>query len=521
MEYECTEENIQKYFNYKMINDPIYGCIGLSELEVALLDTKAMQRLRHIKQMGFSEYIFPGGEHTRFTHSLGVLYIMGRMCEVLYRNGDIEPEDVRKMRVAALLHDVGHYPYSHLGEIVYSFIDQEEAALIQSDELSLNLLCRIANHKKRKLVDHEHLGATVIENDPQISELLYQAEIDPHEIGGIITGKIPVQEDQKDIEDNRALYVQMMHSSLDADRFDYLMRDSTQAGVSFGKIEMDYIINSLKKVKYTYRQGGTGKTYSVPSLAVSTKAQSAVEHFLMGRYFHYSRTVSHKSAIAFEAAAKLLMYRTINAGYLPAYVKNYKSVVDTIGTEKFYLFTDEQVWNSMNRYANESCEPIVKMLWETVGYRKKPASIKEIKNIIPKDDSVTEKKSSQDLKYEKTGEVIQQHWKAIAETVGIDSERIGYVEHSVNLEVLPKVVNPKKYGDYSEEVLRDAVKLVNKEGKVSLLFSDETSLINKMVGYLSKSTYIFAIGISDTDIIQKMKEELKKRIKSAVDEEME
>lgn len=98
MDYECTDENIQIYFNYKMINDPIYGCIGLSELEVALLDTKAMQRLRHIKQMGFSEYIFPGGEHTRFTHSLGVLYIMRRMCEVLYRNGDIKPEDVRKMR---------------------------------------------------------------------------------------------------------------------------------------------------------------------------------------------------------------------------------------------------------------------------------------------------------------------------------------------------------------------------------------------------------------------------------------
>ena len=517
MDYECTDENIQIYFNYKMINDPIYGCIGLSELEVALLDTKAMQRLRHIKQMGFSEYIFPGGEHTRFTHSLGVLYIMGRMCEVLYRNGDIKPEDVRKMRVAALLHDVGHYPYSHLGEIVYSFIDQEEAgALIQSEELPLNLLCRIANHKKRKLVDHEHLGAAVIENDPQILNLLHSAEIDPHEIGEIITGKITVGEN---IEDNRALYVQMMHSSLDADRFDYLMRDSTQAGVSFGKIEMDYIINSLKKVKYTYRQGG--KQYSAPSLAVNTKAQSAVEHFLMGRYFHYSRTVSHKSAIAFEAAAKLLMYRTINAGYLSDCVKNYQSVVATIGTEEFYLFTDEQIWNSMNRFANKSEEPIVNALWETVGYRKKPASIEEIKNIISKDVLLTEKKSHRDLRYEKTGEVIQQKWREMAETAGVDPECVGYVEHAVNLEVLPKAVIPEKYNEYAEEILRDAVKLVNKEGKVTLLFSDETSLINKMVGYLSKSTYIFAIGISDNEIVQKIKNLLKENIKKAIEEETE
>lgn len=91
---------------------------------------------------------------------------------------------------------------------------------------------------------------------------------------------------------------------------------------------------------------------------MNTKAQSAVEHFLMGRYFHYSRTVSHKSAIAFEAAAKLLMYRTINAGYLPNCVKNYQNVVTAIGTEAFYLFTDEQIWNSMNRFANKSEEPI-------------------------------------------------------------------------------------------------------------------------------------------------------------------
>lgn len=72
-------------FNYKIINDPIYGCISLSETEVQLLDTRAMQRLRRIRQMGFASYVFPSGEHSRFVHSLGVLCIMGKMCEHLYR----------------------------------------------------------------------------------------------------------------------------------------------------------------------------------------------------------------------------------------------------------------------------------------------------------------------------------------------------------------------------------------------------------------------------------------------------
>ena len=516
MEYECTEDNIRTYFNYKLINDPIYGCMGLSDLEVKLLDTKAMQRLRHIKQMGFSEYIFPGGEHTRFTHSLGVLYIMGRMCDVLYRNGDIKPEDVRKMRVAALLHDVGHYPFSHLGEIVYSFIDQEEAGSLIRGAEPLNLLCRIANHKKRKPVDHEHLGAAVIERDPQIRELLEHAGINPVEIGEIITGKIVVGED---IGDNRALYVQMMHSSLDADRFDYLMRDSTQAGVSFGKIELDYIINSIRKVEYKYKHGD--KQYKAQSLAVNAKAQSAVEHFLMGRYFHYSRTVSHKAAIAFDAAAKTLMYRMITESHLHDNAKNYSSLLSLIGSDDFYQFTDEQIWNSMNKYAIQSDAPAVKDLWDTVGYRKKPASIEEIKIIVSKDRAVTEKKSHRDYKYEKTGEVIQGNWKNMAENMGIDSECIGYVEHTVNLEVLPKVVVPERYTDYAEEILRDAIKLVNKDGKVSLLALDETSLINKMVGYLSKSTYIFLVGVSDKELIQRMKSLLRDKVKKAVDEETE
>ena len=158
-----TSDLYSSEFNYKIINDPIYGCISLSKTEVRLLDTRAMQRLRRIKQMGFASYVFPSGEHSRFVHSLGVLCIMGKMCEHLYRLYGVPQEngisfgidDAKKVRIAALLHDVGHFPFSHLSECVYSYIDNVKATDDMVEGLepvadNSQLLCDIANFKKRK-----------------------------------------------------------------------------------------------------------------------------------------------------------------------------------------------------------------------------------------------------------------------------------------------------------------------------------------------------------------------------------
>lgn len=237
-------------FNYKIINDPIYGCINLSKAEVQLLDTRAMQRLRRIRQMGFASYVFPSGEHSRFVHSLGVLCIMGKMCEHLYRQyGQNEGstihftiEDVRKVRIAALLHDVGHFPFSHLIECVYSYINNIKTTDKMVEGLdapagdNTSLLCDIANFKKRKAKDHEHMGAEVVQKDPEIVAILKSIGVSPEEIGQIIIGDTQA----------KPVYAQLLHSSLDADRLDYLLRDSKQAGVSFGNVELEYILRQLR-----------------------------------------------------------------------------------------------------------------------------------------------------------------------------------------------------------------------------------------------------------------------------------
>lgn len=105
----------------KYINDPVYGGILLTQIELDLIALPIFQRLRGLRQLARVNYVFPGAEHSRFVHSLGVLYIMGLMTDHLLKQDAITEDDAVKMRVAALLHDIGHYPLSHLGESVYGY----------------------------------------------------------------------------------------------------------------------------------------------------------------------------------------------------------------------------------------------------------------------------------------------------------------------------------------------------------------------------------------------------------------
>ena len=105
----------------KYINDPVYGGIGITQIELELIDTPIFQRLRGLRQLARINFVFPGAEHSRYVHSLGVLYIMGLMTEHLLKQKMLNENDVVKLRVAALLHDIGHYPLSHLGESVYGY----------------------------------------------------------------------------------------------------------------------------------------------------------------------------------------------------------------------------------------------------------------------------------------------------------------------------------------------------------------------------------------------------------------
>ena len=213
----------------KYINDPVYGGIPITQIELDIISLPIFQRLRGLRQLARVDLVFPGAEHSRFVHSLGVLYIMGLMANHLFSQGVIDEDDIVKLRVAALLHDIGHYPLSHLGEAVYGYCkDNNEIVPSIIAELSDNdnkLYELAASHSKS--AHHEYLGKFIVNNHEGIKSILNKYGLNPNEISEIFTGEIGSK---------NMVYSQLLHSSLDADRLDYLLRDSYKTGVKYGLV---------------------------------------------------------------------------------------------------------------------------------------------------------------------------------------------------------------------------------------------------------------------------------------------
>src|SRR5208337_5126780 len=141
------------------VKDPIYGYIQLTETERSIIDTPAVQRLRRIRQLAGAEYVYPAANHTRFEHVLGAMYLAGVVADNL--PVDLSPNEKQKIRLAALLHDVGHAPFSHLFE-----------------PLLLKFLHRT----------HEDMSSWIIA-DSKLTDVISRQGYDPKELSGLAIGK--------------------------------------------------------------------------------------------------------------------------------------------------------------------------------------------------------------------------------------------------------------------------------------------------------------------------------------------
>jgi len=462
-------------FKYKYINDPIYGGIGLSEFEVDLINTRIFQRLRHIRQLALVNYVFPGAEHSRFVHSLGVLYIMGKMTEHLLSNEDIGQEEQIKLRTAALLHDIGHYPFSHLGEAVYRY--KEASVLLKSYEPKDSRLTILSNKIQNKKAHHERLGQYIISNNREIAGLIAAAGLDPEEIGSIITGELG--------PDNPSFFAQLMHSSLDADRLDYLIRDSFQTGVQYGRVDLDYLIRLLKVVKIDVEHEGESQEDRV--LGVNIKGQHVVEHYLMSRYFHYSQVIGHKTSLAFEAVAKALIYKLVDAGKF--IFNSYKEITQNVNDEKFLYFTDDMLVNALKSNYYKTADEDFKLFYDILKQRRRPKTLIELKDIRKKASDC------RDLKYYTLKRLLTREPEKLSEWLGLNREHIGYQEFPVTIESIPSYVTiaQLKSKNSMEEEQRDAVKLIDSDKHVSLLALQDQSIIHRLTDLVSNTIRVFYI----------------------------
>ncbi|HEY8205117.1 MAG TPA: HD domain-containing protein, partial [Pyrinomonadaceae bacterium] len=190
----------------RIYRDPVHNIIPLrddteGQLMIRLIDAPEFQRLRRIKQLGLGLYTYQGAEHSRFTHSLGALHLMTRILDRLSEHYEIASDDRIAVRAAALLHDVGHAPFSHAMEKTLGVHhEQLTIAAITSEETTL----------------HKTLAA-------------HGRDL-PHRVASIIAGDF-----------KPAALAQLVSSQLDVDRMDYLLRDSLMTGAKYGLYDLEWI----------------------------------------------------------------------------------------------------------------------------------------------------------------------------------------------------------------------------------------------------------------------------------------
>jgi hypothetical protein len=249
---------------YKVIHDSLHGSIKVEGVFLDLIDAPELQRLHHIHQLGLAYLVFPGANHTRFSHSLGTYYVASRIASALL----IPEEDQTLVTVAALLHDIGHGPFSHTLE--YAFYSLTG---ISHTDLASRIITGDTDNIERDTLD-----------TPPILEILENYSIDAEKVSELIQGmKIPYQWtltpwlEEKVIEPN--YLTQIIHGEVDADQLDYLLRDSYHTGVAYGIIDLPYLLNTLELQNST--------------VAINPKGIEAVEAVLVARSLMFSSVYYH------------------------------------------------------------------------------------------------------------------------------------------------------------------------------------------------------------------------------------
>jgi len=237
--------------SFRDFRDPVHGFIRLEGRECDVVDTPIFQRLRRIKQLALAHLVYPGAVHTRLEHTLGVVHVAGRLCQRL----QVEAEPTRIIRLAALLHDIGHGPFSHPSEEVL-------AALVTAEG-------RTEGSETHKI--HEVITREIIRTDPDLRRLI--SERDREDIIKLL-----------DKGWGPPLNKDIVSGPLDADKQDYLLRDSHHCGVRYGIYDISRFHDVLCRVS-----DDPGDLLAVDEDGVNT-----LEQFVLARYYLTTQVISHK-----------------------------------------------------------------------------------------------------------------------------------------------------------------------------------------------------------------------------------
>lgn len=266
-----TPETIHHYIereHTEAVRDPLWGHMYLSAALMRVIDTEPFHQLARIKQLGPTFIVYPGATHTRFAHSLGVFHIAKRIILRLLGSPDapmLSVEGVKAYLAAALLHDVGHFPYTH-------------------------------SFKRLPLADHEQLTGALVRSEPIASRLREGVGVDPYVVAAIVDQTL----DDHGIGEI-ALYRRLLSGSLDPDKLDYLNRDAYYCGVPYGIQDIDYALSRIVPNGYN-------------GIALDSSGLSAVENILFSKYLMYRAVYWHRTVRVATAMIKKAVYLGLREG---------------------------------------------------------------------------------------------------------------------------------------------------------------------------------------------------------------
>lgn len=326
------------------LRDPVHGYIHIEDKVILdLINSKEFQRLRRIKQLEPTSYVFPGATHTRFEHNLGVYELTRRICEIFSKQyPSIKPNDGlwnEKENIvaecAALLHDIGHGPYSHTFEHLFG-------------------------------TNHEKIGTQIItDKSTEINQILSKvAPAFPEAVASVIAKTYPNPQ-----------VVKMISSQADADRMDYLQRDAYFTGVTYGSFDIERLLRVIRP----YSDG----------ICFTNNGMHAVEDYIVSRYQMYQQVYFHRINRSLEVVLNKLLERAryVYKSNTLLVTPSLQKFLDGSWTLKDYLNLDDGVMETNFSIWRESGDEILADLASRYLFRKPFASCsvnQETRNLVPK-----------------------------------------------------------------------------------------------------------------------------------------
>lgn len=340
------------------IRDPVHGSTHILDEEVPIISHPFFQRLRNIKQLGFSDLIFPGATHSRFIHSIGVMNVGARAFARLFKPQMHNPEIAKlgeTFKLACLLHDIGHAPLSHSTEIVMPNLSElkiPEQFLSEKDK------------SKDRQATHEDYTIKSIA-DSSFAESFKMVEekygVERLHVADLILGKTknPAYFTVEGIN-YFPLLSQLVSSEMDCDRMDYLLRDSYFCGVSYGNYDLDWLIDNLEICIED----------DTAYLGITERAVVTFDDFLLSRYHMFIMIYFHYRSVCLEQLLYKYFATSPNEYTIPADIESYIEHDDHLLMKTMKM--------SKNKYAKSICQnKIPQKIYESFS----PSQFKQLETI--------------------------------------------------------------------------------------------------------------------------------------------